>query len=170
MAGWASRRRLGAVGLIRSLWVLLALLVGACVSAPTGLDRAQATDIQEAVFRYQFEHNASSQQESAEYYCLATKGRKDPPPELMERFAGHAPVVVPVSQCRVDIELGVSHGKVSGRGLIFNVGDIKWIAPTEVEVTGGYYEYGLSSSGNVYRLKCESGTWKVIGDTMEWIS
>ena len=156
---------------MRSSWVvLLAMLAGACASTPAGLDGDEETDIREAVFRYQFEHNASSKQQSAEYYCLVTKGPKDPPPELMKRFAGHAPVVVPVSECRIDIELGVSRGTVSGRGLMFNVGDIKWISPTEVEVTGGYYEHGLSSSGNVYRLKHDGGVWKVIGDTMEWIS
>ena len=41
---------------------------------------------------------------------------------------------------------------------------------TEVEVAGGYYEGGLSASGNVYRLKRVDGGWKVIEDGMEWIS
>ncbi len=88
----------------------------------------------------------------------------------MERFADHFPTVVPVSECSADIELGVSRGPVSGRGLIFTVGDITWVSATEIEVAGGYYEGGLSASGNVYRLKRAEGVWKVIEDKMEWIS
>lgn len=157
---------------MRSLWiVLLTVLVGACTSSVALQSRGdETTAIQEAVFRYQFGHNASSRQESADYYCLGIKDRKDPPQELMERFAGHFPTVVPVSECSADIELGVSRGSVSGRGLIFTVGDIKWVSAAEVEVAGGYYEGGLSASGNVYRLKNSGGVWKVIEDEMEWIS
>jgi hypothetical protein len=75
-----------------------------------------------------------------------------------------------VSECGADVELGVSRGSASGRGLIFTVGDIKWVSATEVEVAGGYYEGGLSASGNVYRLKSVEGGWKVVEDKMEWIS
>ena len=151
--------------------VLLVVLVGACAPGATQQPHGdETTAIQEAVFRYQFGHNASSLQQSADFYCLGIKDRKDPPQELMERFTGHLPVVVPVSECGADVELGVSRGSTSGRGLIFTVGDIKWIGVTEVEVAGGYYEGGLSASGNVYRLKRVDGGWKVIEDGMEWIS
>ena len=157
---------------MRSLWVvLLAALVGACTPGASLQPHGdETTAIQEAVFRYQFGHNASSRKQSADYYCLGIKDRKDPPQELMERFAGHMPVVVPVSECRTDIDMGVGRGSVSGRGLIFTVDDIKWVSATEVEVVGGYYEGGLSASGNVYRLKRVEGGWKVIEDRMEWIS
>jgi hypothetical protein len=32
------------------------------------------------------------------------------------------------------------------------------------------FEAGLSSSGNVYVLERRSGGWRVVGDTMRWIS
>jgi hypothetical protein len=157
---------------MRNLWlVLLTVLVGACAPGAAPQPHGdETTAIQEAVFRYQFGHNASSRQQSADYYCLGVKDRKDPPQELMERFVCHLPVVVPVSECGADVEFGVSRGSASGRGLIFTVGDIKWVSATEVEVAGGYYEGGLSASGNVYRLKRVEGGWKVIEDRMGWIS
>jgi outer membrane biogenesis lipoprotein LolB len=80
------------------LTMSLSALLGACaVDAPLqpGVDETVA--IQEAVFRYQFQHNASSRKQAADFYCLGILENKNPRPELMERFAGHAPAVVPVS-------------------------------------------------------------------------
>jgi hypothetical protein len=153
------------------LTMSLSALLGACaVDAPLqpGVDETVA--IQEAVFRYQFQHNASSRKQAADFYCLGIVEKKNPRPELMERFAGHAPAVVPVSECRADAGSGVTRDSTSGHGLIFTVGDIKWINGSEVEVAGGYYEGGLSASGNVFRVKRIDGVWTVVEDRMEWIS
>lgn len=65
-----------------SLLILLTLIVSACAepiaptstpaSMPTAILRSvQEEDIREAVFRYQFEHNASGLQQAAEFYCLS---------------------------------------------------------------------------------------------------
>lgn len=157
---------------MRSLLLIVSLsMLAAC--SRTGYRQAAddpALDVQEAVFRYQFEHNASSQKQSADFYCLGLRDKQDPPEELMRRFAGHSPEVFPASQCTADARLGVSHGAIPGSGLIFSITEIKWISDSEVEVSGGYYEGGLSSSGNVYRLKRVAGKWQVLEDGMEWIS
>lgn len=157
---------------MRSLLMIVSLLILAACS-PTGVHEAAkdpALDVQEAVFRHQFEHNASSQKQSADFYCLALRDKQDPPEELMRRFASHSPRVFPASQCTTDAHSGVSHGGMSGGGLVFSITEIKWLSDSEVEVSGGYYEGGLSSSGNVYRLKRVAGKWQVVEDGMEWIS
>ncbi len=93
---------------------------------PTAILRSvQEEDICEAVFRYQFEHNASGLQQAAEFYCLSLgevtdKGNVDPSDELMRRFQGHRPPVKKVSQCAYDMSHGVTD-RVAGQGpgLIF---------------------------------------------------
>lgn len=49
-------------------------------------------DICEAVFRYQFEHNASGAQQKAKAYFLKIHN-KDPSDEFLARFKGHTPPV-----------------------------------------------------------------------------
>jgi hypothetical protein len=117
-------------------------------------------DIREAVFRYQFDHNASGLQKSAKGYFLAI-GEKgaDPSDEFMKRFAHHKPPVHKASAWRTE-----------NKGLFFRVTSIVWISDAEVKVAGGYYEGNVSSSGNTYTLKKEAGNWQVTRDEMGSIS
>jgi hypothetical protein len=39
-----------------------------------------------------------------------------------------------------------------------------------VQVSGGYYEAGLSASGSIYRVERHGDGWRVTADEMEWIS
>lgn len=163
--------------------IVLATLLAACaglvssvpVVSPTALPRsAQEDDIREAVFRYQFEHNASGTQQTAKFYCLSLgEYSKDIGPDdgLMQRFQGHKPAVKKVSQCVYSLEVGVKD-KETGQsgGLVFRVTSIRWISDTEIEVEGGYYEGGLSASGNVYRVVQKGSQWIVTEDQMRWIS
>jgi hypothetical protein len=163
--------------------ILLALIVSACAGpilsvptvSPTALPQsAQENDIREAVFRYQFEHNTSGAQQTARFYCLSLgeySKELDPDDELMQRFQGHKPAVKKISQCVCSPEAGVKD-KETGQlgGLVFRATSIKWISDTEVEVKGGYYEGGLSSSGNVYQVVQKEGQWIVTKDQMQWIS
>jgi hypothetical protein len=62
----------------------------------------QEEDIREAVFRHQFDRNASGQQKTAHAYCLSIMvGGKDldPPVEFIKRFAHHKPPVRKWSAC-----------------------------------------------------------------------
>lgn len=132
---------------------------------------SQTDDIREAVLRWQFTHNASGQQTNAQVYFVKV-GEKggDPTDEFMKRFADHKPPVRKVSARSASAGKGVLDKKTEEKGLVFSVTSIKWKSDTEVDVSGGYYEAGLSASGNTYTLKKEKGKWKVTEDKMHWIS
>jgi len=154
------------------LTILLALFSTACVAAPVN-KAAEELDIREATFRYQFGKNASGQQQAAKNFYLAVPGGgkgTDPDDAFMKRFAGNKPTVKRLSECDSSDDKGVVDKKTGERGLIFTTGAIKWVSDTEVEISGGYYEAGLSASGNTYFLKKVDGKWKVIKDVMHWIS
>ena len=124
---------------------------------PNTVSDAQALEIAEATFRYQFLHNASGRQQEAAAYFLSLFGQ-DPDDAFLKRFEGHKP----------PIQKGSAF--VVGKGLKFRVERIKRVSDTKVEVSGGYYEAGLSSSGNTYIVELKEGKWVVTGDTMHWIS
>jgi hypothetical protein len=110
----------------------------------------QEDDIREAVFRHQFEHNASGQQKTAHAYCLSIMaGEKDshPPPQFIKRFAHHKPPVRKWSACHWTTQQVVEN-RMGRSALIFRVAEIKWISDSEVTVHGGYEEGNVSSSGN----------------------
>ncbi len=141
------------------LTISVAALLG-CASPGTadGVDPAKRDlDVCEAVFRYQFEHNASGVQQDAAAYFLTIRG-EDPSPEFLARFAGHRPPVRPGSEFEV------------GKGLRFRVEGIEWRGDGSARVTGGYYEAGLSSSGNVYTVEPAGDGFEVTANEMKWIS
>lgn len=159
-------------------------------------------DIREAVFRYEFKHNASGLQQRANVYYLAIQPGwvdaidagdswldilldklgmarersnrwegSDPSSSFILRFRGHKPPVRKASRCRVDdIMVGVTDEHGANKGLVFIAGRIRWLSDTRVKVEGGYYEGGLSASGNVYLVERRHGRWVVIHDKMVWIS
>lgn len=133
--------------------------------------QGQDDDIREAVFRYQFDHTASGQQKTAKVYFLGV-GEKatDPSDEFMKRFADHKPPVRKASASHFVRGKGLLDKKTGERGLAFRNTLIKWISDTEVEVSGGYYETELSSSGNTYTVQKENGKWKVTKSKVNWIS
>ena len=155
--------------------VALSLLLGSLLACH-GADRgAQLDDIREATFRYQFVKNASGQQQNAQVYFLsviaaAKKEAEDPSDEFMKRFAGQKPRVAKASESRSSMEDGVRDKKTGEKGLSFLVGELRWKSDTEVEVDGGYYEAGLSASGNTYFLRKKRGKWIAERDVMHWIS
>jgi ankyrin repeat protein len=131
-------------------------------------------DIEEATFRHQFAKNASGQQSATGAYFLSIQDKLgkavDPSTEFLQRFAGNKPRVAPVSQCKASPEKGVQDTKTGEQGLIFSIESLRWKSETEVEVDGGYYEAGLSASGNTYTLQKKNGKWVVVKDVMHWIS
>lgn len=125
-------------------------------------------DMAEAVFRYQFEHNASGQQTNAAAYYLEIGGA-DPDDAFMSRFQGHHPPVKKRAQCSTD-GMRVTDKTTGKLGLIFNIDKIAVTGADTAEASGGYYEGGLSASGNTYYLKWKNGRWFVEKDEMHWIS
>ncbi len=162
----------------RALLALPLPFVSACSGAgplvPTdAVERAsQELDILEAVFRYQFDHNASSATAlgTADFYFLSLEEHRDPPPELLTRFNGHSPPVEPVSSADPDASFGVKHKQKGGQGIILRLESVRWIDDNTVEVDGGYYEASRSASGNTYRAERRDGGWIVVSDAMHWIS
>jgi hypothetical protein len=152
--------------------LLLALISTVCLADPPN-KAAEELDIREATFRYQFGKNASGQQQRAKSYYLAISadGKSgDPDDAFMKRFVGNEPPVKKRSECDTSAQKGVVDKKTGESGLVFSTGPIKWVSDTEAEISGGYYEAGLSASGNTYYLKKADGKWKVIKNVMHWIS
>ena len=128
------------------------------------------TDAIEALYRHQFEHNASGLQQTADVYFLNLQG-DDPPAEIMKRFAGHDPPVRPLSRVEAGSGVqGVLDSVTGERGLIFNISEISASGEDAIEATGGYYEAGLSASTNEYRLEREDAGWTVVEDRIIIIS
>jgi hypothetical protein len=119
-------------------------------AAPGAEDAFAPDDLLEAIFRYQFEHNASGLQQNATAYCLSL-GRGRPVPEsLLRRFANHRPPVHGEPDC------------LGGEGILtFQVKSVSWLSEDEVEAIGGYHEGNLSSSTESFRAAREAGRWVV---------
>jgi len=117
----------------------------------------EVLDIAETTFRYQFENNVSGQKQKAPAYFISLF-RGNPTPEFLKRFAGHKPSVHKRSKFKI------------GKGLKFYVSSVKQVAKDKVEVYGGYYEGGLSATGNTYVLEKKNGKWTVTKKTRRWIA
>jgi hypothetical protein len=128
--------------------------------APSASRADAEPDIYEAVFRYQFDHNASAIQKGAEKYCLSLPGEKSPGAEFLQRFEGHRPPVTAADHCE----------RQSGKNLFFRIQRLDWRKDAEVWVRGGYWEANLSSSVEMFRVVNENGKWVVKGARMEAIS
>ena len=141
--------------------VMIAIALCAACSSSEPVDPAARADLEfdicEAVFRHQFEHNASAAQQGAAAYFLTLR-KQDVSAEFLARFAGNGIPVRPGSEFE------------EGKGLQFRVDSIEWQDDGGVKVNGGYYEAGMSSSGNVYTLERDGEQWEVTDDKMEWIS
>jgi hypothetical protein len=154
---------------VYALAVLL-LLVGC--ARPEG-DPVAA--VQEAVFRYQFERNASVQQKRATIYFVALgdpqeKGAIDPSSEFLARFAALKPRVAKYSDAGTTDRGWVIDKKSKEGGVIFFVHSVRMIDSKTAEAKGGYQEAGLSASGNTYHLKFGWRGWRVVDERMDWIS
>jgi hypothetical protein len=157
---------------MRNLLILgLLIALGGCAANGNASDPAQGSatpaaraadeeQIAEAVFRYQFDHNASGMGKTAEKYCLSLPGEKMPSAVFLQRFEGHTPPVMAADQC----------DRKSGKNLFFRVQKIDWRKDGEVWVRGGYYEGNLSSSLELFQVVNENGKWTVKGSRMEAIS
>jgi hypothetical protein len=126
--------------------------------------------VREAAFRYMFGKNASGQQQTSGVYCLEVENGADPSAAFLARFRNVAPHVTRASACDASPDKGVVEKSSGKRGLMFRVDTIIWLDDDHVEVGGGYYEAGLSASGNTYYLERKNGAWHVTKDVMHWIS
>lgn len=127
---------------------------------PSPSRSAAEPEIYEAVFRYQFDHNASALQKGAARFCLSLPGERMPDANFLSRFEGNSPPAVAADQC--------SRG--SRKDLFFRIQKLDWRKDHEVWVRGGYWEGNLSSSTEYFRVLFESGEWVVKGARTEVMS
>jgi hypothetical protein len=153
-------------GLFSSTFAGMSLIIDSAQQVKP-LTRVEMDDIREAVFRYQFYHNASGQQQRAKAYFLSLEEGHDPDDAFIDRFKDNQPPVKKISQVKTE---GLFEKENGFRGLMFRIDSIKQISPDQVEVLGGYYESGLSASGNTYTVRRVKDKWTVTSDKMDWIS
>ncbi|HEY1954609.1 MAG TPA: hypothetical protein VGH28_03340 [Polyangiaceae bacterium] len=127
-------------------------------------------DLREAVLRHMFKKNASGAQQTAQVFCIHFEKNADPPPAFLARFSSNKTPVVAGRGCTEDARNGVTERATGKRGLAFRIDSISWTDADHAQVSGGYYEAGLSASGNVYTLERAAGVWTVTKDEMTWIS
>ncbi len=136
-------------------------------------------NIREAVFRYQFEHNASGWMncDTIIYFLsVGTQGYypgrwndRDPGNEFLNRFEKNNLLVKPFTECKF-FKNKVIDKKTGAVGIIFRAGKIKWISNDKVEVEDGYRAGNISNSENTYYLSRENALWKVTKDLSRGIS
>jgi hypothetical protein len=152
-----------------TLWLLLVALAIYGCSSDTKVDSqlSEEDQIREAVFRYQFEFNASGLGKAANAYYLSVEGDNDPSPLLLDQFEGHLPRVKPVSASELEAGTAQVIDRESGLpGLIFWIEEIRWLSDHEVQVEGGYEEASESGSVNIYLLEKTGDRWEVVGTQM----
>jgi hypothetical protein len=94
----------------------------------------------------------------------------DPSDAFMQRFQDIRTTMRKASQCTADASRGVLDSATGAHGLLFRLDSLKRVSADEYQAEGGYYEAGLSSSGNSYTIQRKSGAWKVTKNRMNWIS
>src|SRR5262249_20356819 len=131
------------------------LLVAGCSA---GQDRpADALDVHEAVIRHQLPSVHQVEGPGGPAIHVTVLG-EDPSPELLRRFEGSRPALLPGSRLEPK------------KGVLIHIDSVKWIDRTTVEVEGGYNSRGIDGSQHLYRLQRRDGKWVVIDDTITAIS
>lgn len=160
--------QIAAVGLVALLTAAGFGLLSTNPITVGGERAAEEMDVREAVLRYQFQHNASAQQASAQVFCI-TVANADAGDNFLARFASHGVPVRKASACKIDGN-GVFDPATNAKGLQLNVDTVTWVAGDEATVSGGYYEASLSASSNLYRVKKTGEGWVVVEDRLLLIS
>jgi hypothetical protein len=129
-------------------------------------------DIREAVFRYQFDHDATQQKTYTKVYFISIENEKDPDDEFLRRFAGNTPMVKKKSQAVGDNKGtgGVIDHETRGSGIIYRITQLKWVNENEVEVEADFHVAMLFAGGCKYRVRRENNQWLIKGWISQWES
>ncbi len=137
---------------------------------PAGVTQRDEDALREAVLRHMFKKNASGMQQTAKVFCIHFEKGASPSAAFLARFSANRIRVVAGAGCDEDASRGVIERATGAQGLAFRIDSIAWTDRDHATVDGGYYEAGLSASGNVYTLERKNGAWSVTKDEMRWIS
>jgi hypothetical protein len=145
----------------RCAFLLLLIFASACASGgpPPSRDAqvAAESDIAEAVFRYQFQHNAATIRQTAERYCLSLPDGRNPDAAFLQRFDAVRPPVLAADRCE----------RKAANDLFFRVQMFDWRSDDEVWVRGGWSEGTLHATTESYRVLRKDGRWTVDGSRRE---
>jgi len=159
---------------LEPLRVALILLIALAMSWCWGCQKAQETpedrgdDVREAVYKYMFDKYMPELQADVEIYYLAVGSRSDPRSDLVERFKGHVP---PVRKVSASSRLGTGgvHDRSTGqKGVVFNIGSLKWIGEKEAIATGGLYQGGESVASSTFHVEWLDGEWVITEEDMDY--
>ncbi len=173
-----------------SLALVAVLTGGSALAAPArpGSRSADEENIRETLFRYLFNPPADAPYEPTPYerkhhvqplpprpdlrhpykvYFLEVGSGKDPSGALLQRFAGHTPVVKKTSASYVDrkakdFAMYAVKDKATGAiGVVFRVGAVRWRDHSRAEVWAGHYSGGRNASSSLYTLTRTGRRWSV---------
>ena len=146
----------------------LLMLVLFLASVPTSANSQEQNaelenDIREIVLRYMFEHEAQQQKAYSKVLFISVE-KKDPDDKFIARFKDHIPPVKKGSESVITGDIGgVSDKKTGEGGMLYSLGEIKWINENEVDVFGSYYVASLFGGGCRYRVVRDGDKWILKG-------
>ena len=163
----------------KTLLVVIFLAIPCCRDLGTDPSLAFWEDsIMEAVFRHVFVSNYSCQQQGAHVYFVGRYIPRDSThpgyyadlsEEFMARFRENPTPVKKTSECNWS-GYGVFDKRTGESGLLFWIESIRELGSDQVEVSGGYFESGISASTDRYIVKRVDGIWIVIRDYLTGIA
>jgi hypothetical protein len=110
-----------------------------------------------------FEHEAQQQKAYSKILFISVE-KKDPDDKFIARFRDHIPAVKKGSESVTSGDMGgVIDKKTGGGGMLYSLGEIKWINKNEVDVDGSYYVASLFGGGCRYRVVRDGDKWIVKG-------
>jgi hypothetical protein len=150
--------------------LILALIFAQADSQYSKVDAED--DIREAVFRYQFDHDAIQQKPHTKVYFISFENRKDPDDKFLKRFAGNIPNVKKESQAVASNNGtgGVIDKESGGLGIIFRITQLKWVNENEVEVEASFHVAMLFAGGCKYLVMRQDKKWVVKWCVSKWES
>lgn len=110
-----------------------------------------------AVARYQI----ASWQIGAHAYCFRVKGQ-DADKKFLNQLKPYP--ARPESDCtqrRVQLSMAVVDKRSKKSAVMFGLGNILWVSPTQADVQGSYMCGNQCMSGGIYHVVQDDGAWKV---------
>lgn len=143
------------------LVVFLASVPGSASSL--GQKTESENDIREIVLLYMFEHEAQQQKPYTKVLFISVQ-KKDPDDKFIARFKDHIPPVKKVSESVITGDMGgVVDRRTREVGMLYSLGEIKWINENEVDIDGSYHVAKLFAGSCRYRLVRDRDKWIVKG-------
>jgi hypothetical protein len=141
-------------------------IISRLMPIPSGADRnVQEWNIYESLVRDLIGRNRRSR-----VVFLRVDG-SDPTDELMARFNASGLPVMKASEAHFDLAVdGYVDRSTGKRGVLIQVGSIRWVFGDRVEVNGGLGCGQLCGFGGIYQIVKSKGRWTVDGCRDRWDS